>query len=69
VKFYAIFFLALFEEKLNKVLDWLTLAGYEAGYPVYGRIPISKKAGLSGQISGASKVLNSDENVIRIRNK
>jgi hypothetical protein len=36
VKFYAIFFLALFEEKLNKLLGWLTLAGYPVGYPGSG---------------------------------
>jgi hypothetical protein len=48
-------FLALFEEKLNKLMDQLNLSrisGRAILYPAGYRI--SKKAGLSGRISGAS---------------
>jgi hypothetical protein len=49
-----IYFLAIFEEKLNKFLNQQTLAGYPVPVPLSGWIPDIKKAGLSGRISGAS---------------
>jgi hypothetical protein len=55
--FVQFFFLALFEEKLYKLLDQLNISrisGRAIWYPVGYRI--SKKAGLSGRISGASLV-------------
>jgi hypothetical protein len=54
-----IFVFALFEEKLNKLLDPLTLARFPAGYPVSGLTgyragqsyirPDIENAGLSGR--------------------
>jgi hypothetical protein len=63
VKFYAIFFLALFEEKLNKLLGWLTLAG-PTGYPAvqFGNRPdtgYQKRPDYpAGRITGASLILS-----------
>jgi hypothetical protein len=63
-KYQVIFFLALFEEKLNKLLVQLNISRisgrisgirpYRQGNLVSGRIPDLKKAGFSGRISGAS---------------
>jgi hypothetical protein len=58
-------FFALFEEKLNKLLDQLNISRISGIRPyrkpdirqgnlVSGRIPDIKKAGLFGRISGAS---------------
>jgi hypothetical protein len=65
-----IFFLALFEEKLYKLLDHLNISRISGirPYRISGRISgraiwypagyrIAKKAGLSGRISGASLIL------------